>query len=50
MDNVEKYDQMLAEIRRDYLNKLEVISEKMKVLQQEPSLCFALLRFALLYR
>ncbi|KEI71910.1 Hpt domain-containing protein [Endozoicomonas elysicola] len=40
MDNLEKYDQMLAEIRRDFLNKLEVISDKMKMLYEDPSLCF----------
>ncbi len=40
MDNFEKYDQMLAEVRRDFLSKLEVISDKMKMLYEDPSLCF----------
>ncbi|WP_419536439.1 Hpt domain-containing protein [Endozoicomonas sp.] len=39
MDNLEKYDQMMAEIRRDYLDKLSDISDKMKALSLEPSLC-----------
>ena len=40
MGNVEEYNQMLADIRQDYLNKLRTISDRMKVLYQDPSLCF----------
>ncbi|WP_066014711.1 Hpt domain-containing protein [Endozoicomonas atrinae] len=40
MGNVEEYNQMLADIRQDYLNKLKTISDRMKMLYQDPSLCF----------